>query len=52
MVWHFSQCDKNYGQRVADGIGVKVEDIKPESIGLNADGTAMKNEKAMETARG
>jgi len=52
MVWHFSQCDKDYGQRVADGIGVNVADIKPESIGLNADGTAMKNEKAMETARG
>lgn len=24
MVWHFSQCDEAYGQRVADGLGLTV----------------------------
>ena len=22
MVWHFSQCDENYGRRVAEGLGI------------------------------
>lgn len=27
MIWHFSQADAEYGQRVADGLGIKVEDV-------------------------
>jgi catalase len=24
MVWHFTQCDPDYGRRVAEGLGLKV----------------------------
>ena len=24
MVWHFSQCDEDYGRRVAEGLGISV----------------------------
>ncbi len=24
MVWHFSQCDPEFGRRIAEGIGVEV----------------------------
>ena len=27
MVWHFSQADAEYGKRVADGLGMKVENV-------------------------
>jgi catalase len=27
MVWHLSQCDAEYGRRVADGLGIRVEDV-------------------------
>jgi catalase len=27
MVWHFSQADAEYGRRVADGLGIKVEHV-------------------------
>jgi catalase len=29
MVWHLSQCDAKYGRRVADGLGLRVEDVPP-----------------------
>jgi catalase len=29
MVWHFSQADAEYGRRVADGLGIKLEDVPP-----------------------
>jgi catalase len=28
MVWHFSQCDDNYGRRVADGLGLDYAAIR------------------------
>ena len=27
MVWHFAQCDPDYGRRVAEGIGLPVPDV-------------------------
>jgi len=29
MVWHLAQCDAEYGRRVADGLGMRVEDVPP-----------------------
>jgi catalase len=28
MVWHFFMCDDEYGQRVGEGIGISVDDIR------------------------
>ncbi len=27
MIWHFTQCDRDYGHRVADGLGLPVPDV-------------------------
>lgn len=32
MVWHLSQCDAEYGRRVADGLGIKVENVPPVPV--------------------
>jgi hypothetical protein len=32
MVWHFSQCDKDYGRRVAEGLGMSVPSTLPASL--------------------
>ena len=30
MVWHLSQCDDEYGRRVAEGLGIDAaEDVPP-----------------------
>jgi catalase len=29
MVWHFSQCDEEYGRRVADGLGIDASKVPP-----------------------
>ncbi|RYX84435.1 catalase [bacterium] len=29
MIWHFSQCDPEYGRRVAEGLGVSVPSTEP-----------------------
>jgi len=28
MIWHFWHCDPDYGQRLADGVGVDIEKAK------------------------
>jgi catalase len=33
MVWHFSQCDQDYGRRVATGLGIKLEQVQPVPVG-------------------
>ena len=32
MVWHFSQCDQDYGRRVAEGLGLSVEELTTEPV--------------------
>jgi catalase len=32
MVWHFSQCDQDYGRRVAEGLGMAVPSSIPASL--------------------
>jgi len=34
MVWHFSQCDMDYGRRVAEGLGLRLEDVKPVPVAV------------------
>ena len=34
MVWHLSQCDAEYGTRVADGLGMRVEDVPPVPVAV------------------
>ena len=29
MVWHFSQCDEEYGRRVAEGLGIDAATVPP-----------------------
>lgn len=29
MIWHFTQCDAEYGRRVAEGLGVSVPETEP-----------------------
>jgi catalase len=31
MVWHYLQCDQEYGQRVANGLGIDVAQVTPVS---------------------
>lgn len=32
MVWHYNQCDPDYGKRVADGIGLDLAEAKPLTL--------------------
>jgi catalase len=32
MVWHLTQCDGDYGKRVADGLGLMVEQLSVDSV--------------------
>jgi catalase len=34
MVWHLSQCDAEYGRRVANGLGIRVEDVPPVPVAI------------------
>jgi len=34
MVWHLSQCDAEYGKRVAEGLGIRVEDVPPVPVAI------------------
>lgn len=34
MVWHLSQCDAEYGRRVADGLGMRAEDVPPVPVAV------------------
>ncbi len=27
MVWHFTQCDQEYGRRVAEGLGMSLDTL-------------------------
>jgi catalase len=32
MVWHLSQCDQEYGTRVAEGLGISVADVRAAMV--------------------
>ncbi len=32
MVWHFTQCDPDYGRRVAEGIGLPVPESSAQAV--------------------
>ena len=34
MVWHFAQCDGEYGRRVAEGLGMRVQDVPPVPVAV------------------
>ena len=34
MIWHLSQCDAEYGRRVADGLGIRVQDVPPVPVAV------------------
>jgi len=36
MVWHFSQCDLEYGRRVGEGLGIDPASVPPVLLGANA----------------
>ena len=36
MVWHFSQCDPEYGRRVGEGLGIDPASVPPVPVGANA----------------
>jgi catalase len=36
MVWHFSQADREYGQRVGQGLGIDASSVAPVPVGANA----------------
>ena len=40
MVWHLTQCDAEYGRRVADGLGMRVEDVPALPGGARQQGVA------------
>jgi hypothetical protein len=33
MVWHFVQCDQEYGARVAQGLGITIPELLPVAAG-------------------
>ncbi len=34
MVWHFSQCDPDYGRRVGEGLGIDHAFVPPVTVGV------------------
>jgi catalase len=34
MVWHFSQCDPDYGRRVGEGLGIDPAFVPPVTVGV------------------
>ena len=46
MVYMFSQCDEEYGRRVAEGLGMSVPTSSPSGVSSGANGVGQADSKA------